>query len=129
MSQRRPIGGDVWGLYAMSPNGSDLSPLLMSAFDHSDAAWSPDGWKVVFSSNHGGLSNPQIFVITSDGRELVRVTFDLSYSDSAPSWSPDRGKILFESHTTDVSPASLWEIAAPDSRTRQRDQTLVPAPL
>ncbi len=111
--QRRPIGGDLWGLYTISPNGGVASPLLVSPFDHSDAAWSPDGRQVVFSSDHGGLPNPQIFVVSSTGGEPVRVTFDPSYSDSAPSWSANGRSIAFESHLTQVSPASLWEIAYP----------------
>ena len=119
--QRRPIGGDLWGLYTIGPNGGAVLPLLVSGFDHSDVAWSPDGRQIVFSSDHGGLANPQIFVISSEGGVPVRVTLDAGYSDSAPSWSPDGSRIAFESHLTGASPASLWEIAAPvGSRARRR---------
>lgn len=111
--QRRPIGGDLWGLYTISPEGGAATPILVSAFDHSDSTWSPDGKYVVFSSDQGGLSNPQIFVISSQGGESARVTFDTNFSDSAPSWSPDGRTIAFESHATETSPAMLWEIAAP----------------
>lgn len=108
--QRRPIGGDLWELYLIGPNGGAATRLFVSPFDHSDASWSPDGGQVVFSSDHGGLPNPQIFVMSISGGEPVRVTFDAGYSDSAPSWSPDGSSIAFESHPTDTSPAMLWEI-------------------
>lgn len=111
--QRRPIGGDLWGLYTISPNRGAATSLFVSAFDHSDASWSPDGRRVVFSSDHGGLPNPQIYVISSMGGDPVRVTFDTGYSDSAPSWSADGKNIAFESHLTEESPAALWEITAP----------------
>ena len=111
--QRRPIGADNWGLYMMDPKDGTATPLLVSEYDHSDVAWSPDGRWVVFSSTEGNLPNPQIFVLSRKGGIPVRVTFDTRYSDSAPSWSPDGATIAFESHETDESPASIWQIAAP----------------
>jgi TolB protein len=53
---------------------------------------SPDGSKIVFSSERGG--KPMLYVMNSDGSNVKRLTFRGKFN-SSPSWSPDGNKIAF----------------------------------
>ncbi len=54
--------------------------------------WSPDGTRVAFSANAGGLSD--LFVIDLETEEVTRLTND-GYADLHPAWSPDGEWIAF----------------------------------
>src|SRR5438445_6472347 len=54
---------------------------------------SPDGKKIVFTSNRDGNSN--IYVMNIDGSGVTRLT-NVPAEEQAPSWSPDGSKIVFE---------------------------------
>ena len=60
-------------------------------------AWSPDGQRLAFISNRGGL--PAIYVMNADGSNVVRRTNTTNtwWSESKVAWSPDGRKIAFES--------------------------------
>src|SRR5215510_2538559 len=63
-----------------------------------DAAWSPDGRRIVFTS-HPVTDDPQrsnlaeIYVINVDGTGLTRLTFNAE-EERGPSWSPDGSRIV-----------------------------------
>jgi TolB protein len=114
--QRRTSGGDDWDLYTMAADSGDHRQLTTAPSSDTDASWAPNGACVVYSSDHGGLSLPGLFVIFADGGKPARITFSDTYEDSAPSWSPDGNWIAFESREGQVkdSPANLWRIAVPE---------------
>ena len=112
--QRRAAGSDDWRLYTMAPDGTDIRQVTDGPAD-TDASWSPDGAWIVYSSDHGGLPVPSIFVVPAAGGTPIRVTRDSIHEDGAPSWSPDGKWIAFESHRDrdEESPTTLWRIVAP----------------
>jgi TolB protein len=57
--------------------------------------FSPDGKKVVFCSQEEG-GNSEIYVASSDGKNVRRLTFNKSI-DTAPCWSPTSRQIAFTS--------------------------------
>jgi len=58
-------------------------------------AFSPDGKKLAFCST-ADEGNPEIYVATSDGKDMKRLTFNNAI-DTAPSWSPTGREIAFTS--------------------------------
>lgn len=115
--QRRQPGSDNWDIYTMDPDGDDIQQVTTSPASDTDAAWSPDGRWIVYSSDDGGLETPSLFIIHIDGGQSLQVTDDEQHYDGAPSWSPDGAWIAFESHVgEDDVPTQLWMIAAPPVR-------------
>jgi Tol biopolymer transport system component len=66
-----------------------------------DYAFSPDGSKVAFSTYAGygaaTQTSTEIFVMDTEGSNLVQVTHDNAYA-SSPSWSPDGARIAYSSY-------------------------------
>jgi TolB protein len=106
--QRRT--GD-WTLYTMRVDGSDVRPVTDPEDSATDASWSPDGSRIVYSSSRGGLGGANLFVVSAAGGTPVRVTNQPGY-DGAVSWSPDGQWLAFESTTgpEDESPTEIWRI-------------------
>ncbi len=84
-------GGD-WELYKTDPDGTNMVRLTDNNSNELHPKWSPDGSKIVFSSDKFG--NYDIFIMNSDGSGQRRLTSDPEY-DSMPTWSPDGLKIAF----------------------------------
>lgn len=75
--------GTNWARLTKNSAGGDYYPK-----------WSPDGSKVIFSSNMEGTL--QVYVINADGSNQTRLTNNSS-NDFMPVWSPDGKKIVFAS--------------------------------
>jgi TolB protein len=58
---------------------------------------------------------PNIYIVSTEGGEPLRVTHSDTAEDGAPSWSPGGRWIAFESHIVqdEDTPSALWIIAAP----------------
>lgn len=80
--------------------------LTNDFFDEANPRWSPDGTKVVFSSDRLTLpyehtiaemtGNYDIFIMNADGTNVQRITTS-QFNDMGPSWSPDSENIVFTS--------------------------------
>lgn len=66
-------------------------------------SWSSDGRRLVFSGNHGGITD--LYMIDADGEHLRQLTND-RYGDLQPQWSPDGRTIAFATERGDGSDLS-----------------------
>jgi Tol biopolymer transport system component len=80
----------------ISLEGSNQSPLTSTTngtgIKNLVSSWSPDGVRIALSSNRDG--NSEIYVMDSDGNNLVRLTNNPAF-DKEPAWSPDGNRIAF----------------------------------
>jgi len=73
-------------VYVINADGTSLTRLTADSIWAGDPAWSPDGSKIAFDANFGG-----IFVMNPDGTGITRLTTDAAQ----PSWSPDGKQLVF----------------------------------
>lgn len=111
--QRRLPPSEDWDLYTMSTDGEDVQKVTGTPSSDTDASWSPDGRWIIYSSDYGNLTYPNIFIIQAEGGEPIRVTKDDNREHGAPSWSPDGQWIAFEAHVEpdEDSPTVLMRTA------------------
>jgi len=69
----------------MNADGSGLTRLTNNAAEAGEPAWSPDGAKIIFSSNRTGLFNFQIYAMNADGSGQTRLTTNRAL-DLSPQW-------------------------------------------
>ena len=86
-----PNAGQI-GLFIANADGSGEHPLLgLGAVDY-DAAWSPDGASIVFTSERDGSAD--LYRVKPDGTGLERLTDSPAYDDQA-AFSPDGKQLVF----------------------------------
>ncbi|MFL5295804.1 MAG: hypothetical protein ACJ798_05415 [Phenylobacterium sp.] len=114
------IAPSVSALYIANADGSGERRLLSgSALDY-NAALSPDGKWVLFTSDRAGSAD--VYRARIDGSGLERLTDDPAYDDQA-AWSPDGQRIAFVS-SRGSGVTDLWTL---DLRTRRlRNVTAAP---
>jgi hypothetical protein len=85
-------------IYVANADGSGEWRLTDHPADDWEAAWSPDGTRIVFSSDRDAIAedNYQLYVMNADGSNLTRLTQE-ERNDVHPSWSPDGSRIAFHS--------------------------------
>src|SRR5262249_31997044 len=76
-------------------DGSDVQQLTFNLGYDDQPIWSPDGTKLLFSSDRDG--DIAIFVMNADGSNPTNLTPDLASFDAR--WSPDGNKIAFTAKT------------------------------
>src|ERR1700737_2385383 len=73
-----PQPGQI-GLFIAAADGSDERPLLAAPDIDYDAAWSPDGASIVFTSERGGSAD--LYRVNADGSGLEQLTDSPAYDD------------------------------------------------
>lgn len=101
--------GYVWPLnafdiYTAAVDGSDRRLLSGSPGYDAEATISPDGERIVFTSDRDG--DLEIYVMDADGSNVTRLTHEPGY-DGGPFFSPDGTRIVYRAH----HPASAEELA------------------
>ncbi|HKT09553.1 MAG TPA: hypothetical protein VJR24_16755 [Gemmatimonadaceae bacterium] len=74
-------------------------------------SWSPDARHIVFSGDHGGITD--LYLINADGTGLRQLTND-RFGDLQPQWSPDGATIAFATDRGDG--ADLAQLRFPKMR-------------
>lgn len=82
------IGGTTW---LADPDGKNLRQLAGVSRTDTNPVWSPDGTRTAFTGRDA--AQDQIYVIGSDGYDLVRLT--CGTNDIQATWSPDGTRLLF----------------------------------
>lgn len=109
-------GDGNWAVWVMNADGSQQRQLthptlLQPAGSRGDypGAWSPDGSRIVYSSDVDGDS--ELHVMNADGTDQRRLT-RFRGADGAHAWLPD-GRIVF-SHYRTGDPLSHWYLIQAD---------------
>lgn len=102
-NQQEYPGSSLWLIDVdMAGNASESEQLHTAPGGDFDAAWSPDGDVIAFSSIRDG--RPQVYVMEQNGARLQNLTGDLA-RDREPAWSPIGTQLVFTSSrggTTDI---------------------------
>jgi len=90
----------IFELTRMRPDGTEVEPVIFEpdALPIGDAAWSPDGKSVAFTSCTivEARFDCEIWVANADGSDAQRLT-NAPGGSAGPRWSPDGKKIAFSS--------------------------------
>lgn len=89
--ERRPFRQS--DLVILATDGSGEFRLTDTLMREGDAAWSPDGSRVVFTGVTGPLND--LFTVNADGSGLKNVTDTPDIGEGTASWSPDGRRIVY----------------------------------
>ena len=109
------LAADIFDIYLVNADGSDLTQLTDDAGRDFFPSWSPDGQSVVFMSDRDG--DPDIYLVNADGSGLTQLTHN-GELEFFPNWSPDGQRILFYTWLTDGNPELYMMNADGSDRTR-----------
>ena len=111
-------------------DGSHATPLDLQGINSpSEPSWSPDGTKIAFVSPTDTYAhenptdwNEDVYVMTTDGTDIERVTTTAGNDHWPPAWSPDGRTIVYTSDGTDAKQGDLMAIDLDSRRiTRMTD--------
>lgn len=90
-----------WSLWIVNSDGSGLKQLTNGkTSEDTDPSWSPDGNKILYSTDAGGDDGARIAYFDLNNLGIVNYIVRDNYYNGAPSWSPDGNKVVFESDRT-----------------------------
>lgn len=93
--------GYVWKLHAgfdvftANPDGSDLKRLTDTPGYDAEAVYSPDGSKILFTSQRDG--DLELYTMNPDGSDQTRITYEMGY-DGGAFFSPDNKQIVYRAN-------------------------------
>src|SRR5262249_5976691 len=110
---RGGVDADIWR-HDLSGREAPRKLIASSLYD-SFGVYSPDGKRIVFTSNRSG--SREIWVCDADGSNAVQLTQFKGPVTGMPQWSPDGRRIVFDSRPGDN--ADIFVIGAEGGTMRQ----------
>jgi Tol biopolymer transport system component len=95
--------------------GNPLTRLIFSTQSESSPQYSPDGKRIVFTSDRSG--SPEIWVCDSNGDQPLQLTNFVGPDTGTPRWSPDGSRIAFGS--TAAGQTDIYMISAEGGSVRR----------
>ena len=90
-------GLPAYEIYVMDADGGNQQNLSNNPGNDISPSWSPDGNRIVFTSDRDKKFNGEIYMMDADGNNQHRLTNN-DFDDRHPSWSPDGKHIAFSAH-------------------------------
>ena len=82
-------------IFVIDADGTGRTNLTNHAGQDTDADWSPNGRKILFTSRRINGKTQNIYVMNADGSDVTRLSFNATGEDAAPDWSPNGQRIAF----------------------------------
>lgn len=98
-----------WEIYVMDLATGDRANVSRSPAYDSAPAWSPDGMRLVFTSNRDGAQ--ELWTVGPDGSGAKRLTHSEGAKPFNPEWSPDGKEVLYYLEKGD-NKDQVWVIGA-----------------
>ncbi|MCU0496441.1 MAG: hypothetical protein MUF87_03705 [Anaerolineae bacterium] len=128
----------TWFVHVMNPDGTDITPITYfddpqlspstgsyAQIQETHPSWSPDGTRIVFSSNREGGTN--LYIIEVSTGEITRLTDDILILDYNPIWISEH-EILFISDRAGLSQVFLLELTSGDIRQLTYFESVIEGP-
>jgi len=97
-------------VYIINADGSGRTALTSNSAWDDDSAWSPDGTKIVFSSDRDGGDDFHLYTMDADGSDVAQVTAHYAVE---PDWQPLTAKSRsLTVHPPDTGGLSLLVVAS-----------------
>lgn len=109
-------------IYVMDINGSNVTRLTFAGNFNASPSWSPDGKLITFAGYDRDQDNFDIFLMQSDGTNLIRLTGSAKRNsrrmanNEDPSFSPDGRHIVFSSDRTGTKQVYMVNLDGSDER-------------
>ena len=112
-------GGVIAATYLMNADGSHIRPVpTPPELQLLGGDWSPDGSRLLTSSNCCNPQNGDIFTFKPNGKDFTQLMNTPDENDNGGTWSPDGSAITFERDHPDFTDADVYVMRADGSRLR-----------
>ena len=115
-----PFAKDI---FVVDVTQSDPTPLDLTkrAGDDVEAAWSPTGKKIAFTSYYRDDGMPQLFLMNPDGSEQVRLSE--RFAEHSPTWTPKDTYLYYVMDYADFSVLSMRDTWSKYASTKKFDMS------
>ena len=105
----RALAFDLLGdIYTMPIAGGEATRLLGGPAYETQPRWSPDGERIAFTSDRGGMDN--LWTMDADGSDLRQVTHEKERQVNSPVWTPDGLSLVGRKHYRDTRSLGAGEM-------------------